>query len=90
MAEAGRIRGGWRRAPLVLLGVLAAAVLAAAITGCGGSSSASASASASTDPLVGYWVGGGQGSQMTLVQIREGRRYATQCSPTRTCRRATP
>jgi hypothetical protein len=66
-----------RRAPLALLCILAATLVAAALAGCG-----SGSSGASSDPLVGYWVGGGQGSQMTLVQILEdGGTYTVLANP---------
>lgn len=77
MADARRVRLRVRRAPLVLLGVLAAALLAAALAGCGDSTSPS-----SADPLVGYWVGGGKGAQMTLVQIqKDGETYKVLANP---------
>jgi hypothetical protein len=76
VGDARRIRAR-RRAPLALLGILAAALFAAALAGCG-----SASSGASSDPLVGYWVGGGQGSQMTLVQIlKDGDTYKVLANP---------
>jgi hypothetical protein len=72
-----RRSGARRRAPLALLGILAAALVAVALAGCG-----SASSGASSDPLVGYWVGGGQGSQMTLVQIlKDGGTYKVLANP---------
>ena len=40
------------------------------------------SSTSSSDPLVGYWVGGGKGSQMTLVQIRKnGSAYQVLANP---------
>jgi hypothetical protein len=63
------------RTTLVLLAIVAAAALGAVVAGCGGSS-------ASSDPLVGYWVGGGQGPQMTLVQIqKDGGTYKVLANP---------
>ena len=77
MADARRLRARERRAPFVLLAILAAALCAAALAGCGSDSSGTP-----TDPLVGYWVGGGQGSQMTLVQILEdGGTYKVLANP---------
>ncbi|HEY5169045.1 MAG TPA: hypothetical protein VIK03_06595, partial [Thermoleophilia bacterium] len=68
-----------RRSPLVLLAVLAAALVAAALAGCDTSGGGS---SASSDPLIGYWVGGGKGSQMTLVQIQKnGDAYELLANP---------
>jgi hypothetical protein len=76
VADARRIRVRRRRAPLVLLGVLVAALLAATIAACGDSASTS-----SADPLVGFWVGGG-GAQMTLVQIqKDGETYTVLANP---------
>jgi hypothetical protein len=75
--KARRSRRSPRRSTLVALAVVAAAVLAAAVAGCGGSSSA-----ATTDPLVGYWVGGGNAGQMTLVHIqRDGDTYTVLANP---------
>jgi hypothetical protein len=77
VGDARRVHSRVRRTPLALLAVLAAALLTAALAGCGGSNS-----SASSDPLVGYWVGGGQGPQMTLVQILEdGGAYKVLANP---------
>jgi hypothetical protein len=79
VAESRRERRRLRRGPLVLLAVVAAALVAAALTGCGTSGGGS---SASSDPLVGYWVGGGKGSQMTLVQIQKnGETYKVLANP---------
>ena len=79
MAEPRRVGRRLRRGPLVLLAVLAAALVAAALAGCGTSGGGS---SASSDALVGYWVGGGKGSQMTLVQIQKnGDTYKVLASP---------
>ena len=64
-----------RRASVTILALVAAGLLAALIAGCGGSTT-------STDPLVGYWVGGGQGGQMTLVQIqKDGDTYKVLSNP---------
>ena len=77
MGESRRSRRRPRRGPLVLLAVLAAALLAAVLAGCG-----SSAPPASTDPLVGYWVGGGKGAQMTLVQIQKnGDKYQVLANP---------
>jgi len=79
VAESRRERRRLRRGPLVLLAVVAAALVAAALTGCGTSGGGS---SASSDPLVGYWVGGGKGAQMTLVQIQKnGETYKVLANP---------
>jgi hypothetical protein len=51
-------------------------VLAAALAACGGDSAAS------DDPLVGYWIGGGQGGQMTMLQIhKDGDTYEVLSNP---------
>ena len=66
-----------RRPTVVVVATLAATLLAALVAGCGGST-------ASTDPLVGYWVGGGTGAQMTLVQIKsDGGKYTVLANPNR-------
>jgi hypothetical protein len=66
-----------RRLTAAVIAAFAAALLAALLAGCGGST-------ASTDPLVGYWVGGGTGAQMTLVQISSnGGKYAVLANPNR-------
>ena len=50
-------------------------LLAALLAGCG-------SSTASTDPLAGYWVGGGQGGQMNLVWIQKnGGSYKVLANP---------
>jgi hypothetical protein len=66
-----------RYAALVLAAVLAAALLAVTLAACGGGSS-----TASDDPLVGYWIGGGQGAQMTMLQIhKDGDTYTVLSNP---------
>ena len=59
----------------VLVVVAVAALGAAALAGCG--------SPAENDPFVGYWVGGGQQGQMTLVQIGkdEAGKYTVLANP---------
>ena len=65
-----------RRAAGALAALVAAALLAVTLAACGGATTAS------TDPLVGYWIGGGQGDQMTLLQIaRDGDTYTVKSNP---------
>jgi hypothetical protein len=65
-----------RRAAVVLAAALAAALVALALTGCG------SPALSAQDPLVGYWIGGGQGGQMTLIQIaKQGETYTVLANP---------
>jgi hypothetical protein len=71
-------RSAGRRAAAALAALLVAAVLAVTLAACGGGTTAS------TDPLVGYWVGGGQGAQMTMVEVRKaGDTYTVLSNPNR-------
>ncbi len=77
MDKTRRSRRSLRHSTLVALTVIAATLLAGVVPGCGGSSTAGA-----TDPLVGYWVGGGNAGQMTLVHIqRDGDTYTVLANP---------
>jgi hypothetical protein len=73
VADARRFGAGGRLAISVLA---AAALLAAALAGCG------ASSEASDDPLVGFWIGGAMGDQMTMVQVgKDGEEYIVLANP---------
>lgn len=63
----------------MLAALVAAALLAVTLAACGGGGETTAS----EDPLVGYWIGGGgQGGQMTMLQIaKDGDTYTVKSNP---------
>ena len=64
-----------RRAALLLAALATVVALAVALAACGGDSAGSAD-----DPLVGYWIGGGE--QMTLLQVdKDGDTYVVASNP---------
>jgi len=64
-----------RRATLVLPAVLAAAILAALLAGCGESTATAA------DPLAGYWIGGGATGMKLVHIVKNGDAYTVFANP---------
>ncbi len=75
MAEARR-RSTARRAALLLAALLAVAALAVTLAACGGGGS-----TASSDPLAGYWVGGGTAGMRLVHIVKDGDSYQVFANP---------
>ncbi len=79
-----RLRRLRRPVALVLAVLIGTAALALLLAACGGDSTDS------SDPLVGYWIGGGKGAQMTMIQIhKDGDTYKVLSNPNRDAGAAT-